>query len=1111
MNKKAVIYFFACIIACVNTVAQPTLHFRHFTTQQGLSQNTITCILQDQFGFIWLGTEDGLNRYNGYDVDMFKHNPSDERTISHSNIRCMVEDTEGVIWIGTDDGLNSYDRASERFVHYRNDPKNTNSISNNIISSVVQDQNGLLWIGTNNGLNCFDRKNNKWTSYRHRDEDATSISHNNISCLAITSGRKLLVGTNGGGLNVFDLAERKTAVFKNNSSDASSLSGNEISAILEDKKHTIWVGTVNEGLNKFDITSGKFVHYKNNPEEDNSLSQNSVFSICDDADGLLWIGTLGGGLNVFNPATEKFSYYKNSITDLTSISNNNVWAVFIDNAGTIWIGTANGINILDKKLRRFETLALNPASQNNSVYCLYEDMDGTLWFGLLGGGLISVDKSGAKKNYLSDPANENSITSNAVFSVCGDADGIIYIGTYDGLNLLDKKTGKIIRYKNITGSNNSLSNNYVRSLLIDKAGMLWIGTYGGGLNMFNKASGKFTQYKNDAASSSSLSNNIVTDLYEDKEGTLWVGTYGGGLCSFDKTTQKFSAYKNDSKDNTSISNNFINCIAENKNNLLWVGTYGGGLNAFDKSRKTFTRYSEQDGLPNNSINAIEPDVNGNLWISTSKGLCRFNTEKNSPGGKAIVRTYDSKDGAQDKYNENASLKTKSGKYYFGGASGINSFFYDEIKDNQYLPPVVITRFYLFEKPHTMDTMITSKRTVELSYNQNFFSFEFAGLNYTFPEKNQYAYMMEGLDKDWNYCNNRRYAAYTNIDPGEYTFRVKASNNDGIWNEQGTLLRITIKPPFWKTWWFSIFAGLAVASSIVLYIRFRTRTLLKQNTLLEHKVEQRTSELKEKNSELVQTMDNLKATQDQLVQSEKMASLGQLTAGIAHEIQNPLNFVNNFSMVSVELIDDIQQGPPQEAAPLLNDLKNNLQKIKHHGQRAERIVKGMLMHSRSGQAEKQLTDLNKLLADSLNLAYTGIRAKDNSFTCDIKTNYDNTIPLVNIIPQDISRVALNIINNAFYAMNDKINSGDKNYKPSLFVSSEKKQKTVIIKIKDNGSGIPKNSLDKIFQPFFTTKPAGDGTGLGLSLSYDIITKGHGGEIKVESEEGNGCTFSIILPY
>ncbi|MEO5572634.1 MAG: two-component regulator propeller domain-containing protein [Bacteroidia bacterium] len=1110
MKIKSLIFCLLGFIHIHFLYGQSSLYFRHLTIQQGISQNTITCILQDNYGFLWLGTEDGLNRYNGYDVDVYKHDPSDTRTISQSNIRCIFEDNYDVLWIGTDDGLNSYERNSEKFIHYVNDPKNPNSVSSNAISAITRDKSGILWVGTTNGLNSFDSKSNKWTVYRQNENNPASLSNNNISCMAVDKDDKLWIGTRGGGLNRFDISSKKCIVYKNDPVDERSISENTITAIFPDRSGTIWIGTVNEGLNKFDKASGTFIHYKNDPADEESISQNSVFSLCEDTQGLLWVGTLGGGLNTFNKATGKFYAYQNNLQNPASLSNNSIWSLYYDHAGALWIGTREGVNILDKRMKRFETVLPNPSSFNNSVYSICEDRQGTLWIGILGEGLISVEKgTGARKFYQNDASNNNSLSSNNVFSLCEDESGLLWIGTYDGLNSYDKKTGRFTRFYTVSGNSYSLSDNYVRALLYDDSGILWIGTYGGGLNSYDKSTGKFTRYKNDLQKNSSFSGNIVTCLFRDQSGTLWIGTYGDGLFSYTKADGIFTSYKNEPANGKSLSNNFIHCITEDRSGVLWIGTYGGGVNAFDRNQKTFSRYTERDGLSNNVINGIAPDVNGYLWLSTNKGLSKLKLESNSPGEKNIVRTYDSQDGAQNKYNEGAFFKSKTGKIFFGGAVGYNSFFPDEIKDNPYQPPVVITRFYLFEKPHTMDTMITSKRSVVLSNEQNFFSFEFAALNYTYPEKNQYAYMMEPLDKSWNYCSNRRYAAYTNIEPGDYTFRVKASNNDGVWNEQGTLLRITITPPFWKTWWFSIIAGIIVATSIVLYIRFRTRTLTKQNIVLEQKVEQRTSELKEKNEELVSTMNNLKSMQDQLIHSEKMASLGQLTAGIAHEIQNPLNFVNNFSKVSVELLEELKHAATEDKVAITEDLKTNLNKIAHHGERAERIVKGMLMHSRTGLSEKQPTDLNKLIEDSFNLAYTGIRANDNAFKCEVKTNFDSRIPFVNLVPQDLSRVMLNLINNSFYAMNEK-KKNEPIYQPLLSLSTKLNDQQVFFKIADNGSGIPKENRERIFQPFFTTKPTGVGTGLGLSLSYDIITKRHGGEIKIESKEGVGTEFIITLP-
>jgi len=409
-------------------------------------------------------------------------------------------------------------------------------------------------------------------------------------------------------------------------------------------------------------------------------------------------------------------------------------------------------------------------------------------------------------------------------------------------------------------------------------------------------------------------------------------------------------------------------------------------------------------------------------------------------------------------------------------------------------------------------LITNERTLKLNYKQNFFTFEFAGLNFLLPKKNRYAYKMEGLNDEWIEFGTRRYVTFTNVDPDHYVFKVKACNNDGVWNEEGISIDITITPPFWKTWWFTGLSALTITLLIFAYIRIRTNTLVKQNVLLEEKVHVRTHELQEKNVELTKTMDNLKSTQTQLIQSEKMASLGQLTAGIAHEIQNPLNFVNNFSELSVELLDELSTAPDEaEKKEIVGDLKQNLGKIVFHGKRADSIVKGMLQHSRASTAEKQITDINKLVDEFFNLAYHGMRAKDPAFNCSMQKDLAPDIPQIKIIPQDISRVILNIFNNSFYAVDEKKKVQDNgNYQPTVSITTKKTGDKVLIAIRDNGKGIPSDIKDKIFNPFFTTKPTGMGTGLGLSISYDIIVKGHGGDLKVDSKSGEFTEFTILLP-
>jgi signal transduction histidine kinase len=400
------------------------------------------------------------------------------------------------------------------------------------------------------------------------------------------------------------------------------------------------------------------------------------------------------------------------------------------------------------------------------------------------------------------------------------------------------------------------------------------------------------------------------------------------------------------------------------------------------------------------------------------------------------------------------------------------------------------------------------KKIVLDHDQNYFAFEFSSLSFYNPGKNQYAYKLEGIDKGWVY-GTRRYAGYTDIGPGTYTFRVKATNNDGIWNEEGVSVTVIIRPPWWRTWWAYCIYGLLLIAAIIGAYRYQKRRVIQAERLKTQKKEL------EQAKEIEKAYHQLKETQAQLIQQEKMASLGELTAGIAHEIQNPLNFVNNFSDVNKELADELehemQKGNYDDAKTIAKDIKENEEKINHHGKRAEAIVKGMLQHSRTSSGQKELTDINKLADEYLRLAYHGLRAKDKNFNAEIKTDFDNSIGKVNVVPQDIGRVLLNLINNAFYAVNEKKNlrSPSAEYEPRVIVSTRKLNDKLEIVVKDNGIGVPQKSLDKIFQPFFTTKPTGQGTGLGLSLAYDIV-KAHGGEIEVITNEGQGSEFVVSLP-
>jgi ligand-binding sensor domain-containing protein/signal transduction histidine kinase len=1084
------------------------LRFGRISVEE-LSQSTTYYSYQDSQGFLWFGTEDGLNKYDGYSFVAYKYDSNDSSTISNNIIRCIFEDSKENLWIGTDNGLNLYNRANGSFKRYMSATSKPASISNNIISAITEDKQGNLWIGTGNGLNLFNSSEEKFTVYKSNSADAGTLTSNVISALYYDRNGKLWVGTNSNGLNIFDPVTKQNKRIVSDPRNSGSLSENEITCITSDAKGNIWIGTVNGGIN-VTIDGSGFSHYNT----ENGLASNSVFSIHQDKKGSVWIGTLGGGLNVLDLQDGKFSTYQREPQNNESISSNKVWHVFEDNAGTLWLATSSGISFYNRTIAKFTTYRLTDDTEqagNNSIFAVWEDKDGNVWTGALGGGLNVFSRR--EQKFINDrfpSLNNPSLRFVNVFAICEDSKGTLWLGTSDALMSYNKNTGQIQSYRHDAGKEGSLSNNYVRCIYEDRNGVLWIGTHGGGLNAFDRLSGKFTVYRNNTSDINSLSNDVVMAIVEDKKGELWIATYGGGLNLLNRASGKFTVYRNDLSNTKSINNNFVHCIYENADGKLWVGTYGGGLNILDRATGLFEHYTERDGLSNNIINGIVADEHGSIWISTNDGVCKITSKKGESPLTANFRTYNKQDGLQSKFNENACFRGRGGWLYFGGSSGLNAFHPDSINDNTVQPPVVITRFLLFEKPTVMDTLITSKRTLDLEHTQNFFSFEFAALNYLFPEKNRYAYKLEGLDNEWIYSGSRRYAYYTNLDPGNYIFRVKACNNDGVWNETGISIYITITPPIYKTWWFTALCALFVTLIVFAYIRIRTNSLVKQNIVLEEKVNQRTHELQEKNVELIKTMDNLRSTQTQLIQSEKMASLGQLTAGIAHEIQNPLNFVNNFSELSVELLSELESAPAkEEQTEIIDDLKQNLQKITFHGKRADSIVKGMLQHSRSSTAEKQLTDINKLVEEFFSLAYHGMRAKDPGFNCTMEKHLAPDIPMIKIIPQDVSRVILNIFNNSFYAVDEKAKTV-KDYQPTVSITTKLVDSKVQIIIRDNGKGITEEIKEKIFNPFFTTKPTGQGTGLGLSISYDIIVKGHGGGLQVDSKPGEFTEFMITLP-
>jgi PAS domain S-box-containing protein len=824
-------------------VAENNIQFEHITTTQGLSQSAVNCLLQDSQGFMWFGTQDGLNKYDGYNFTVYKYDELNSHSLSDNFITSIYEDKSGTIWIGTDGGgLNKFDRQTEQFTHYKDDHNNPNSLENNRVLSIYEDYLGTLWIGTDGGgLNKFDRQTEQFTHYKHNPDNANSLSNNTVLSVYEDNLRTLWMGTDGGGLNKFERETGQFTHYINNPTDPKSLSDNTVLSIYEDQSGTLWIGTLSGGLNKFDRETGQFIHYKHDSANLNSLSYKTVSGITEDKFGNLWLATsswygnsYGRELEKFNPKTGQFTHYKKDTTNSKSLNDSVFLSILSDQSGILWVGTSfGGINKLEQKDLKFTHYKHEPNNPNslsdNHVMSINEDRFGMVWIGTSDGGLNKFERQTEKfTHYKHEPNNPSSLSSDNVWSTYEDRNATLWAGTFgSGLDKFNRKTEKFTHYKNDPYNPKTLSHNTVNFIIEDRSGNFWISTFGGGLNKLDRQTEQFTHYKHDPEKHNSLSNNNVTLIFEDQSGTIWITTFSGGLNRFNRQTEQFTHYIHDSDNPNSLSYNRILSMHEYPAGTLWIGTYGGGLDKFDPATETFTHYTEKDGLPNNSVVGIVADDEGNLWLSTGKGLSKFNPQTET------FRNYDVSDGLQGNEFDGvkAYLKSKTGEMFFGGLNGFNAFYPEQVKDNPHIPPIVLTDFKKFNESVKLDIAISETKEIKLSYKDNFFGFEFAALDYTNPHKNQYAYKLEGFDKDWIYAGTRRYATYTNLDGGTYTFRVKGSNNDGVWNEEGTSVKIIITPPPWKTWWAYTLYVVVLVTAVLGYVQWKTRAQARENALL----------------------------------------------------------------------------------------------------------------------------------------------------------------------------------------------------------------------------------------------------------------------------------------
>ena len=1083
----------------------------------------IWAIDQDSRGFMWFGTMNGAARYNGYEIKMFSYDPNDSNSISGNIVYAIEEDQCGHIWIGTNNGLNEFIPETEKFIHYKHDLKDSLSLGGNIIKSIRIDSRQILWIGTEGGgLNRFIRDTGTFKRYQFDENQPTGLSNSAVTAIYEDQSHNLWIGTQN-GLNLWrwEDIEKQQPLFRyftHDPNQSNTLSGNHITSIYEDEKGTFWIGTYYTGFNKLtfplngDFRKHHIKRYLHDPDYPVGLGHNHAWAGVVEFNNYIWIGTIDGGLNCFDPETETFIQIRPDNYLHNTTFENSITSLYKDSCGILWIGTANnGVLLLLGKSKGFRNhlIQTNIVGQTKdvSIHKILHDKAGNYWLGSRYCGLYKYEcVNNSLIRYLNPNVHDD---ENTVFDILDYNDKQLLCGTFgEGVWIFDKKDKRFYPHPINRTANGKYSKECIVNFHLDRLGYFWLKTWGNGLLQFNQNWECAAHYTSDTSDSTSINCNIVVGSYEDSSDNLWISTFGGGLYKANATQRKnqgmfsklaFKRYQVDTEDSSSLSSNVVMVTYEDSKGFLWVLTEGGGINRYDYQTDSFKRYTTELGLADNRACAIAEDKHGNFWISTLNGLSHFNPQTE------IFTNYTTYDGLlSNVFNRGTVYQSENGEIFFGCLNGFISFYPDEIKCHEIHPPIVLTGFNLFGAPAKLDTTITTKKIILLDYTQKIFSFEFAALNYINPKKNRYAYKLEGFHDDWIYIGNYRHAHFTNLSYGEYNFRVKAANHNGIWDEKGISVRLIILPPWWRTRWaYTCYTFIGLGLLLIIW-QIQIRRMMIKNELNMQRIE----------ANKLQEIDRIKS---------------RFFANISHEFRTPLTLILG---PLEQMLEDKFKGDP----------KDQYRMMIRHGQHLLRLINQLLDVAKleAGRMSLQINEDNMLrLIKGIVLSFSSL-AQRKGVELKFKAHEETIIAYLD--REKLEKIITNLLSNAFKFTpkggnvsvavsviqgNIHLNRPSKGVikkstlEPDIKKSSlERGQRGAFpstryiqITVRDTGIGIAADRLEKIFDRFYqiddSVKREQEGAGIGLSLTKELVELHHG-EISVESEPGQGTSFTVLLP-